>query len=120
MSKRDTAGEWGDLQPDRPERRDPYGIVPDGFYQLYDSIEEARREVESTFGDRNRDAYRCPECGSPNIVHKPGATAGEPDHKRAGDWKCQSQPCRAHFDTPAGSIEEDAPGTQGALRGFGE
>jgi hypothetical protein len=68
-------------------------------------MREAERRAERTVNPRRHP--RCPaaDCGSINIRHKPGATAGDCAHKRAEDFRCAA--CGHHFDSPRPSKREE-------------
>jgi len=98
-------------ESDTDADHDPYGIVPEGFVANYNasSIPEALDKAEQAASRTPTDEMRrCPECGSVRIRIKPGAVAVE--HQRDEAYKCDN--CPAHFDEPAPSREEAAPGEQ--------
>jgi hypothetical protein len=86
--------------PERPAP-DPHGLLAD---TPFDSMREAERRADRTVNPRRHP--RCPAdgCGSINIRHKPGATAGDCAHKRDEDFRCAS--CGHHFNTPRPSKRE--------------
>ena len=79
--------------------RDPHGIVPNGFYEKWDSVREAARDAEVTTDAADR--TRCPECDSTNLRYRPGPTVGEKSrHAEEELYKCRN--CGASFDEPEG------------------
>lgn len=85
-----------------PEReRDPHGIVPDSFWELYDSIEEARRNAENATDDDAR--KRCPAdgCASVHITPRSSKPTSQTEHA----WRCKR--CGHRFDTPRASVDEE-------------
>lgn len=76
--------------------RDPYGIVPDGFYDRFDSIEEAKRCLERHNPPENEP--RCPECHTTDIRKKRGQYASDASHKKPETYYCKG--CNSHFFKP--------------------
>ena len=79
--------------------RDPHDIVPDGFYDEFDSVRQAARDAPvATDSD---DRTRCPACGSTNLRYRPGPTVAEKSrHAEEELYKCRN--CGAAFDEPEG------------------
>jgi ribosomal protein L37AE/L43A len=91
--------------------RDPHGIVPDEFWEEYDSIESARKHTEK--GDLD-DRLRCPHCASTAIDRKLGNQHSECTHRRPEDYRCKNDRCYRHFDEPAPSARaEGVPAHEG-------
>ena len=79
--------------------RDPHGIVPDGFYEQFDSVREAARDAEVTTDAADR--TRCPECDSTNLRYRPEATQSDrPSHHGGTLYLCRT--CEEEFDEPEG------------------
>ena len=110
VDDRDAACDGGDQDADH----DPYDVVPEGFCDAYDAetIPEALRKAEQAASRTPEDEMRrCPEGGSVRIRIKVGAV--EQAHERPESYKCTH--CGAHFDTPAPSRDDAAPGEQATL-----
>jgi DNA-directed RNA polymerase subunit RPC12/RpoP len=74
--------------------QDPHGIVPNSFWEMYDSLREAEREPTTTDTDT---LPRCPDCRSHCIRQKPDTIADQPRAKE-GDYKCKN--CLNQFNSP--------------------
>jgi ribosomal protein L37AE/L43A len=85
--------------------RDPHGIVPDGFYDEWSSIQRAAFYMDRA-GDI-LDENRCPDCASAQIKRKPEAWTDDAAHKVETAYCCQRSGCRAHFRAPAPSANEE-------------
>jgi hypothetical protein len=79
--------------------RDPHGIVPESFWQRYDSIAAAQRDAER----QGTTQPRCPNrrCHSTRIQKKVGADSPQ---RKPGAYRCDN--CGEHFDEPAPSKRE--------------
>ena len=79
---------------------DPHGIVPSEFWQLYDSIEEAKEAHR--YKPRNRyDLERCPECDVFGIQRQ---YPDKPGSNSEFKWFCGG--CFSKFDEPAPAWED--------------
>jgi rubredoxin len=76
--------------------RDPHDIVPDGFYDEFDSLADARRSLDSTGDERGC----CPECGRSWIRYRPGNTMAAESPQRNGDENYVCRRCGHTFDEP--------------------
>ena len=78
---------------------DPHDLVPNGFYEKWDSVQEASMYAGTTTDAADR--TRCPECDSTNLRYRPGPTVGEKSrHAEQELYKCRN--CGASFDEPEG------------------
>lgn len=75
--------------------RDPHGIVPDGFWELYDSIDEAKRKHSSTDFESER---RCPECDSYRWMAKQDDLRKQ-SNRQPEPYRCRN--CSHHFWVPS-------------------
>ncbi|MDR9382712.1 MAG: hypothetical protein RI560_13715 [Natronomonas sp.] len=89
--------------------RDPHGIVPDSFWEEFDSIEEARNQAETTPEEKKK---RCPECRSTHLTPR----SNKPVSQTVHDWLCKK--CRHSFDDPLPPLQEEV-GEQTTIDGFG-
>jgi ribosomal protein L37AE/L43A len=85
--------------------RDPHDIVPDGFYDEWDSIEQASRHMQRD--SDILDEKRCPECGRTQIERKVDTIHDDLPHKVDTAYRCGKASCGAHFRAPAPSANEE-------------
>ena len=96
-----------DRTPERPA--DPHDIIPEPFWQHYDSLREAEQapSTSDTAGEE-----RCPECLSARTREKRDRLRKQPN-RRPEDYKCLN--CASHFDRPLAPGEDHGPGRQAEL-----
>ena len=80
--------------------RDPHGIVPDGFYDRWDSVKQA--SIHASVDSDERDRGCCPECGSTLLRYRSGGhgAASPPAHASDKTYTCRN--CGNEFDEPEG------------------
>jgi DNA-directed RNA polymerase subunit RPC12/RpoP len=81
-----------DRTPERPA--DPHGIIPESFWEHYDSLREAE-QAPSTSDTAAEE--RCPECLSARVRLKQDSLREQPN-REPENWKCLN--CSEHFDQP--------------------
>jgi uncharacterized C2H2 Zn-finger protein len=85
--------------------RDPHDVVPEGFYQEWDSIDDAALYMERD--GEILDDERCPECASVQIERKSEAWTADAPHKVDTAYRCTVDGCGTHFRAPAPSANDE-------------
>ena len=80
--------------------RDPHDLVPNGFYEKWDSIIDA--SIQAPVDSDPEERGYCPGCGSTNLRYRPGSpgVASAPSHYGGTTYVCRN--CGAEFDETEG------------------